>query len=429
MLRTNSSTVRLVTARPESTLRSIATSALADTDRLAETIVDVIGSEQPELVHDPRTRDLFQATVLDNVISALRVISSEGEDAEYAAPPVAFDFARRLAQQGVPSTAMLRAYRLGQAALVQHILTAIAERDLSGAEVAQASMEMSSFGFSFIDTISEQVVAAYQVERDAWLRQRNASRLAKVQSVLSGKLVEGDEIEKALGFGLTRPHVGAVVWSDQESADDADWLGRLERYVAQLATALGAAPRAVLSVAPDDTTVWAWIPTAAVDVDAVSARMDEHRGSLRAAIGEPASGVSGFRVTHQQARQAQSLAMTADPAAARPFIASSQLGPLALVASDADGVRAWVRNVLGGLAEDDENSARLRETVWAYLSSGSSPNTAAAELHLHKNTIQYRIRKAEQARGRPFEDGRIDVEVALLACRLLGSTVLTPVAR
>jgi DNA-binding PucR family transcriptional regulator len=47
-------------------------------------------------------------------------------------------------------------------------------------------------------------------------------------------------------------------------------------------------------------------------------------------------------------------------------------------------------------------------------------------MHLHKNTIQYRVRKAEEARGRPLADGRLDVEVALLACRLLGSTVLRP---
>jgi DNA-binding PucR family transcriptional regulator len=82
--------------------------------------------------------------------------------------------------------------------------------------------------------------------------------------------------------------------------------------------------------------------------------------------------------------------------------------------------------VLGELAVDDTVHARMRETLWAYLSSGGSLATAAAALHLHKNTIQYRIHKAEQARGRPLADGRLDVEVALLACRLLGSTVLRP---
>ena len=409
------------------TLQAIAATALADTDPLTETIVAAVGTELPDLVQDARTRELFHATVLDNVLAALRAISSGGQGVtDYAAPPVALDFARRLAQQGVPLTTMLRAYRLGQAALVQHVMAEIAAHGLPGDQVAAASMALSSFGFTFIDTVSEQVVVAYQVERDAWLRQRNATRLAKVRAVLAGQLTEPAEIEKALGFGLGGRLIGAVVWTDQESAD-GDRIANLEKQVAALAAALGAAPRAVLTVAPDDATLWAWFPlTANVEVDAVVSRLAEHTPTMRAALGAVASGVDGFRVTHQQARQAQALATFADTSTVQPVLATAQLGPLALVASDVAGVRAWVHEVLGALADDDEAAARLRETVWAYLSSGSSPNSAAAELHLHKNTIQYRIRKAEEARGRPFDDGRLDVEVALLACRVLGATVLRP---
>jgi DNA-binding PucR family transcriptional regulator len=406
-------------------LQRIASTALGDTGALTDTLVAAIGAELPELATDMRARELFHATVLDSVVAALRALTSGTDGADYAAPPVALEFARRLAQQGVPLTTMLRAYRLGQAALLEQVFAAIAAEQLPAAEIAHASMTLSSFGFAFIDTITEQVVVAYQLERDAWLRQRNATRLAKVQSVLNGKLTELGEIEKALGISLARTVVGAVVWSGEESGE-ADRVGRLERHVSQLAAALGGHPRAVLSVAPDDATVWAWIPVPSSGIDAGAAATQLADSSLRAAVGSPAAGLAGFRATHRQARQAQSLAMAADPAQARPLLASSELGPLALVATDVDGVRSWVQDVLGGLAMDDDNCARLRETVWAYLSSGGSPNTAAAELHLHKNTIQYRIRKAEEARGRPLAEGRIDVEVALLACRLLGRTVLTP---
>jgi DNA-binding PucR family transcriptional regulator len=294
----------------------------------------------------------------------------------------------------------------------------IAAEKLSAEEVAAASTALSSFGFEFIDIVSEQVVAAYQVERDAWLRNRNATRLAKVQAVLTGAVGEPGEVEKALGFSLSRPFVGVVAWSDQD-AGETDRLGRLEKQLAELAAALGAQPRAVLSVAPDDSTLWAWIPAASVDAAAVRSKLT---ASVRAAIGDPAAGLAGFRSTHQQARQAQALAVAAGEP--QPLLASAELGPLALVATEVDGVRGWVQKVLGDLAADDENCARLRETEWAYLSSGSSLNTAAAELHVHKNTVQYRVGKAEEIRGRPLEDGRIDVEVALLACRLLGSTVL-----
>jgi hypothetical protein len=45
---------------------------------------------------------------------------------------------------------------------------------------------------------------------------------------------------------------------------------------------------------------------------------------------------------------------------------------------------------------------------------------------LHKNTVQYRIRKAEESLGRPVGDDRHDVELALRASRWLGPYALRP---
>ena len=45
---------------------------------------------------------------------------------------------------------------------------------------------------------------------------------------------------------------------------------------------------------------------------------------------------------------------------------------------------------------------------------------------LHKNTVQYRIRKAEESLGRPMGENRHDVELALRASHWLGSSVLQP---
>jgi DNA-binding PucR family transcriptional regulator len=45
---------------------------------------------------------------------------------------------------------------------------------------------------------------------------------------------------------------------------------------------------------------------------------------------------------------------------------------------------------------------------------------------LHKNTVQYRIRKAQESLGRPVSESRHDVELALRASRWLGESVLRP---
>ncbi len=412
-----------VTSTAAATLAKVADSVLAELALLRARIVAEVSAELPSLAPDAQAAELLDSTVRENLVAALSVLGGATEPVDVGAPPVALEFARRLAQRRVPITAMLRAYRLGQAAFQQEMIARIAVEPVEAADVAVAATELSQVAFTYIDKISEEVVEAYQLERDTWLRHRNAARLAKVQAALSGKPVDTADVEKTLGYALSDRHVGAVLWCGPE-LDESTRLTTLERHAALLANALGATP---LVVAPDASTVWAWFPAATLDLDAVSAALAGSPDPVRVALGDPASGLAGFRTTHQQARQAEAVAQMTERTQPRPVTAAAQLGPLALVAADPSAVAGWVQSVLGALADDDEGHHRMRETVWAYLSSGSSLMVAAQELHLHKNTIQYRLRKAEQERGRPLSEGRIDVEVALLACRLLGPAVLRPV--
>ena len=70
--------------------------------------------------------------------------------------------------------------------------------------------------------------------------------------------------------------------------------------------------------------------------------------------------------------------------------------------------------------------ARLRETARVFLAADGSFTAAAEQLTLHKNTVHYRVRKAEEILGRPLQESRLDVELALAACRWLGPAVLRP---
>ena len=47
---------------------------------------------------------------------------------------------------------------------------------------------------------------------------------------------------------------------------------------------------------------------------------------------------------------------------------------------------------------------------------------------LHKNTVQYRVRKALESLGQPLDGYRNEVELALQASHWLGSYVLQPSA-
>ena len=407
----------------------VAREVAADAEQLLAVVLADIAEALPDLVADPRMRELVAATVRDTVLSAVTVFSTGVPLTSVRTPEAGLELARRLAQRNVPIAAMLRAYRLGQARVQQELITRIAARRASGEEVAEAAREMSSAAFGFVDLVAEEVVAAYQAERDDWMRQRNAARLAKIISLLEARTGDLGDAETALGYELARAgHLAAVFWCE---LDGASRLTALERRMPRLAAAVGAV-RSPLVVAPDAATLWVWFPVGAqvgTPPEAVTAAVTEALApvpEVYAAFGDPAPGADGFRHSHQQARQAQVLALAADPRARLRVTVSALLGPVALLALEPGAAAGWVRSVLGELAVDDDAHARMRETLWAYMSSGSSLATAAAELHLHKNTIQYRVRKAEEARGRPLANGRLDVEVALLACRLLGSTVLLP---
>ncbi len=100
------------------------------------------------------------------------------------------------------------------------------------------------------------------------------------------------------------------------------------------------------------------------------------------------------------------------------------VAPLALMSGSIELLQAWVAETLGALADDDEHNARLRDTLRVFLQENGSYKTTAERLMLHKNTVQYRVRKAEESLGRPVVQDRLQIELALLASQWLGAAVL-----
>jgi DNA-binding PucR family transcriptional regulator len=388
---------------------------------LAKALTIRILEEEPELGADAALVDSLSASVLDNVSTVLRVFEVRPDPETVRAPAAAVDYARRLAQHGVPISALLRTYRLGQAAFQQAVLSEIARAGLDSATVAAAAEELSTVAFAYVDRISEEVVAAYQQERDEWMRNRTAARSARVTALLSSTVADVVEVERTLNYRLGQAHVALVAWSTT-TVPAVDRLARVEGAVIGIGQDL-ASPRAPLTVVRDESTVWAWMPRPTVGPVTVAAPEDD---AVRIAVGDPAAGVEGFRRSHHQARQAHVVAMTADVDVQRPVTPWAEVSSVALMCADRDALADWVQDTLGGLAARDESMTRLRETLSTFLATGGSYTSAAQLLHLHKNTVQYRVRKAEEALDRPLKPRRRDVELALQACEWLGASVLRP---
>ena len=394
------------------------------TAAVREDVYETILREIPQLGDDKPLLALLASSVDSNVDTCLQIMEHLIDLAAVRAPAAAVEYARRLAQRGTPLTALLRAYRIGHACFSDWLLRELARQAGDAEMITAATLAMSKIVAGYIDQTSEEMVAAYMREREHWLRDRSAGRAARIRDLLSGERIDVSATESTLGYRLRQYHVGLVCWAG-DAAGNADEITRLEHAISQVAE------QAACSANPaflprDESSAWAWLPLGIRDTfDAAGARTAGADGDIHFAFGGPAKGMTGFRLTHQQAVAAQAVVLAAGSPAPRA-VTFGQVAPVAMMLGSPGLLRAWVLATLGGLATDDEHHARLRDTLLVFLQSGGSYKTTAERLMLHKNTVQYRIRKAEESLGQPVGKNRYDVELALRASRWLGSSVLQP---
>ena len=389
-------------------------------------VYEVILRDIPELHDDKAVLSLLASSVDSNVGTCLQMMQHQIELSAVRAPSASLEYARRRAQRGTPLTALLRAYRLGHTCFSDWVLRELARQTSDVALLTATTLAMSRIVAGYVDQTSEEIVAAYTRERENWLRNRSAARAARIRDLLSGQRVNVSATEATLGYRLHQYHVGLVCWAGDATAA-VDNITRLEHAVGHVAEKAGCAADPVF-LPRDESSAWAWLPLGLRDTfDAAAASTGGLDDDIYFAFGDAAKDTAGFRLTHQQAVAAQAVALAAEPATPRS-VAFSEVAPVAMMMlGSADLLRAWVLTTLAGLAADDEHHARLRDTLLVFLRAGGSYKTTAERLTLHKNTVQYRVRKAEESLGRPVGEDQHDVELALRASHWLGSSVLRQV--
>jgi DNA-binding PucR family transcriptional regulator len=387
-------------------------------------VYETIIREIPELRDDRPVLDLLVSSVDSNVDTCLQIVQHRIDLATVQAPAAAVEYARRLAQRGTPLTALLRAYRVGHACFYDWLLRELAEQAQNAKMMSAATQGMSRVVAGYIDQISEMMVAAYTQERDNWLRNRGTARAARIRDLLSGERIEMSAAEVTLGYRLRQHHVGVVCWVG-DATGTADEITRLEHAIRKVAVQADCQGEP-LFLPRDESSAWAWLPLGIRDAfDSAAADTADMEADIHIAFGDAAKGATGFRVTHLQAIAAQAVALAAGAPTPRG-VTFTQVAPVAMMFTARELLRPWVLSTLGALATDDEHHRRLRATLLVFLESGGSYKTTAEQLTLHKNTVQYRVHKAQESLGRPVGDNRGDVELALRASHWLGSSVLRP---
>lgn len=400
---------------------------------MREVLVSLAGEMQaefaesiPELRGDPAMLELLFASTESNIETMLHFAQGSIQLEDIEAPSAAISYARRLAQRGTSSNALVRAYRLGQRRFIDVAFEEIVQSEQDG-EVAFASAQrIHTVANAYIDRVAEQVVEEYESERERWLANRNTVRVAVLNALIKGDDVDMAAGESALGYRLRQHHLGAVVWDDKEERSSST-LQRLETLLGAIGDAVGAVGQP-LFIPQDRSHGWGWIPLGwdTPDIDEAVLRQihDAAGDSMHVALGSPGNAVAGFRASHLESLRAFTVATIASQARRVTSYTEPGVQAAALLAADLPATRTLVVSALGGLAEDSDAVERLRETLLDFLNEDGRYQNTAERIHVHRNTVRYRVAKAIEVRGRPLDDDRFNLQLALVACRWLGKTVL-----
>jgi DNA-binding PucR family transcriptional regulator len=407
----------------------VAKQLFARLPQLTVSIRQEVDSASPELVSGPTLVELLDSTIQTNIELFLEHAKGNVALKEIVLPSGAMAYARRLAQRGISSVALLRVYRIGQRRVANEALQEIWQTE-SDLDVAYAAARrFHEMTFAYVDHVSEQVVAEYEGERERWLANRNTVRTGMLTSILDGQTPDTSTAEPVLGYRLRQGHIAMVLW-DSGSPGLSDSLQRLERALSAIAASSSKQPNQ-LFIPTDQSQAWGWIaidpkgvmPSAKV-IDSVLAR-DEELRSIKVAVGRAGTGIDGFRTSHLEAIRAFGVA-SADGLGGHRVTSFSEAGVriVSLLSGDLAAAKAMTIDALGGLANDDEWAEQLRETLAVFFEESHSYITSAKRLHMHRNTVKYRIDKAIEMRGRPLEDDAVELHVALLLCHWLRTSVL-----
>lgn len=270
--------------------------------------------------------------------------------------------------------------------------------------------------FGIVSVLTERMADEYARAHDAWLTSSVALRAEIVEDLLHGTAVPMDRATRILGYDLSRRHLAVIVWTATTTPAEPV---HLRTAASDALASAGCTSTLVLPVGAH--RVWAWGSRTSSPPEPVDGATPPAPG-VRIAIGTAGSGVEGFRHSHHQAAEAARIGTmsTRDAWSFR----YDDLDIVAMLSTDLPAAREFVARELGDLAGSTESVTAVRHTLKRYLDHDRSLAGAAVDLHVARNTVAYRVQRAERLRGRPATVRRLQLHAALVLAEELGDAVL-----
>ena len=383
-----------------------------DARPLSEAAVAFIRPHIPELFPDHESIEENRASAEASIRGVAEMIEAGADPGAIELPAATVAYGQASVRRGVPFPALLRSYRLGHEAVSDVIFERLGALCDDAETFARGARLCSTWIFGYVDHAVKAAEQTYDEERTRWLRSTAASRAETVDAILEGRQRDSELASKRLRYRLDREHVAAVAWLEA-AREDANPLPSLESALGEVASSIGTESTLVHPLGLLAVAAWFGSQTR-FDREAMKASRFDPKAApgVRIALGEPASGIDGFRSTQAEATEARRVAALARrPAGSVTCYGQVTLSALATV--DLPRAREFVARELGPLADDDDVSLRLAGTLRAYLDEQTSRSRTARRLGIHENTVSYRVRQAEELLGRRIDERTLEMRVAL----------------
>jgi hypothetical protein len=338
---------------------------------------------------DPEYVESLRAAVLASLQCLLADIK-HGERRLPQPPAAALIQARLAARSGIGLDTFLRCCFAGYAAFGDFVLQEAAAGELLQGDSLQHLLRSQAAQFDrFIAIVTDE----HSREMERRLSSIDKRRAQQVRRLLDGEPLNTSELE----YELDAHHL-AVVASNPGAP----------KAIRGLAKALDCR---LLLIDREETAAWAWFGSRReIEPTEFNSTLSEYWPmQVPIAIGEPAHGPVGWRLTHRQAKAAFPIALTGH----RTVTRYADVALLASILQDNLLTTSLRKLFLAPLSTDHDGRETLCETLRAYFAAERKVSSAAAALGVNRNTVASRLRNVEDKLGRPLTSCATEVEVAL----------------
>ncbi|MBD3942960.1 helix-turn-helix domain-containing protein [Microbacterium sp. NEAU-LLC] len=357
----------------------------------------------PEIHRDPALMEDLHQSTRSQWIGFLGGLSGDGYT--FTLTPQAIALAQSIVRRGLDLTVLLNVYRIASQALWDFFTRFVAGLGPGDPPRDEVLVHLYGLSSAWVEEMTERLIEVFYAERGQFFDGAAARRRELIDAILAGDPVEREAAGRVLGHQIERTQLCVIFWVTEATAHTLPTLREAARSVAEQ---LGAPPP--LTVVAGSREVWCWIALPNGH-DAVPATALDVPAAINAAVGSPVPGVDGFRIGYEQARAVQALVESAG--GDHPFTRYEDVDVLCLVGGRTDAADRVVRRTLGDLAGGGPSRRVLRESVQVYLQHGMSVDATAAALVVHRNTVRYRLERAERHLPAPIADHIFPLAFAL----------------